>query len=271
MCVVVFKQVIEKGEGELVVARRPSAKNRSKYSSENFLPCEFCLGFYLKEHLWHHVSKCLLKPLGKAASANFCRNAKVLLSPFLKPLSEEEASLETFFNGMKETRANPGIVGICKNDPLIAEFAKSMLQRLGEVGEQRIKDTDNARTKVRTVGRLLKKLNDKNDLSTPSPLSTFISGKQFARVVDATKALALECDSPQLALTLGHYVKHIGLLKVNLGIQEDNEECVKEARNFSELYQAHWNNRVSSVAKRRQKLRHLNKPSKIPFFRSIKN
>lgn len=68
-----------------------------------------------------------------------------------------------------------------------------------------------------------------------------------------------------MALTLGHYIKHISLLKGSLGIQEENDEFVKEARDFSELYQAHWNNRVSSVAKRRQKLRHVNKPSKIPL------
>jgi hypothetical protein len=77
--------------------------------------------------------------------------------------------------------------------------------------------------------------------------------------------MALESDSPHLAITLGHYIKHISLLKGSLGIQEENEEFVKEARYFSEFYQAHWNNRASSVAKRRQKLRHINKPSKIPL------
>jgi hypothetical protein len=40
---------------------------------------------------------------------------------------------------------------------------------------------------------------------------------------------------------------------------------VTEARDFKELYNEHWNNRVSSIAKRRQKLRHINKPGKVPI------
>lgn len=132
-----------------------------------------------------------------------------------------------------------------------------------EVNEQRVKDLDNARTKVRTVGRLLKKLHQSNEVQIP--LSEFITGRNFAKVVDATKCLALECDSPQLALTLGHYIKHVALLKGSLGIQTESAQIVTEARDFKELYNAHWNNRVSSIAKRRQKLRHINKPGKVPL------
>lgn len=194
---------------------------------------------------------------------NYCRDAKMMLSPFLKKLNEEDASLEAFFAGMKETTANPGIPILCKNDQLIQEFAKSMIHRLGEESEQRVKDLDNARTKVRTVGRLLKRLHQNTEVL--SPLSEFINGRHFLKVVDATKSLALECDSPQLALTLGHYIKHIALLKGSIGIQEENTQIVNEARDFKELYSAHWNNRVSSVSKRRQKIRHINKPARIPL------
>ena len=60
---------------------------------------------------------------------------------------------------MPETQANLGVQNICQNDPLIREFARSILNRLGEEHEQRLKDIDNIRTKVRTLGRLLKELN----------------------------------------------------------------------------------------------------------------
>jgi hypothetical protein len=124
-----FKQAIENGEGELLVSRRPSTKYRCTYSREDFLPREFFVGFYLKDTLWLHISTCFLKPNEKASSGNYCRNAKVLLSPFLKPLTEEESNLETFFNGMKETNENPDIPSFGRKDPLIGEFAKSTLQR----------------------------------------------------------------------------------------------------------------------------------------------
>jgi hypothetical protein len=45
---------IEIGEGELAVVRRPT-ENRQAHE---FLPCEFCLGFYLHESLWLHIKTC---------------------------------------------------------------------------------------------------------------------------------------------------------------------------------------------------------------------
>ena len=260
-------QVIQEGEGELVVARRPSGKNQNTYAAENFLPCEYCLGFYMKDTLWLHINSCLLKPKEKQPSANYVRDAKVMLTPFLPDVTEEDAQLESFFNGMKETTANPGIPCICKNDLLIKEFSKSMLLRLGEKSEQRIKDIDNVRTKVRTVGRLLKELNETKEAALP--LSDYITGRNFGLVTNATKSLALKSDSPQVALTLGHYIKHVALLKISVGIQEDNSDYIKEGRNFQELYQCHWNSRVSSVAKRRQQLRHINKESKLPLTKDL--
>lgn len=234
------------------------------YNAADFLPCEYCLGFYLKDTLWLHVNNCRLRPKDTQQSTkNFCRNAEIMLSPFLKEMNDEDALLESFFNGMKETNANPGIPLLCKKDILIQEFAKSMLHRLGEVTEQRVKDVDNARTKVRTVGRLLKQLHQSHDEQIP--LSEYLTGRNFAKVINATKTLALECDSPQLALTLGHYIKHIALLKGSLGIQTENPKLVTEANDFKELYSAHWNNRVSAVAKRRQKMRHINKPNRVPL------
>jgi hypothetical protein len=164
---------------------------------------------------------------------------------------------------MKETSANPGISELCRRDKLIREFAKSMPCRLGEDSEQRVKDMDNVRTKVRTVGRLLKELQIQGE--QPLPLEHFISGSKFNQVVNATIAISKQSNSPQIALVLGHYVKHLALLKVSMSIQNAQKEDANEARDFQKLYQAHWNNRVSSVAKRRQKLRHLNQPTRMPL------
>ncbi|XP_052261565.1 uncharacterized protein LOC127865682 [Dreissena polymorpha] len=257
-------QVIERGEGELVVARRPNSKQKEKYSSADYLPCEYCLGFYNKDTLWLHVNNCCLKPKNKQPSTkNFRRDAKAMLFPFMKDIDEDDALLESFFDGMKETNANPGVPLLCKNDPLIREFASSKLCRLGEKKEQRVKDVDNVRTKVRTVGRLLKQLHQNNEAK--SPLSEFITGMNFMKVLNATKNISLESDSPQLALTIGHYIKHIALLKSSIGVQTEDEQMIKEARHFTELYNAHWNDRVSCVAKRRQQMRHINKPTKVPL------
>ncbi|XP_052268545.1 uncharacterized protein LOC127869927 [Dreissena polymorpha] len=90
-------QVIERGEGELVVARRPNSKQKEKYSSADYLPCEYCLGFYNKDTLWLHVNNCCLKPKNKQPSTkNFRRDAKAMLFPFMKDIDEDDALLESF-------------------------------------------------------------------------------------------------------------------------------------------------------------------------------
>ena len=255
--------MIEAGAGELVVARRPNENAERQYKAYDFLPCEFCLGFFLKHSLWHHASKCTLKPVNTQPAANYVRNSKFILAPFVCLETGEKGLLRKIFNGMKETTANPGMPLLCKNDPLIVEFARSFLGRLGTEEEQRLKDVDTIRTKVRTVGRLLKHLHQEQP--SPKQLSDFITGPDFDPVIDGVKALAKETDSPQIALQLGHYLKQIALLKVSVAIQTEKTNDKEEARSFQYLFEAHWNNRVSCVARRRQRLRLLNKPALIPL------
>ena len=74
---------------------------------------------------------------------------------------------------MKETKDNPGLSNICSTDEIIKEFALCNLDKLGAEDEQRKKDQDNIRTKVRTLGRGLKKMNELSASLTAQNLSFF--------------------------------------------------------------------------------------------------
>lgn len=100
-------------------------------------------------------------------------------------------------------------------------------------------------------------------------LTEYIAPKNFLTVVNATKSLVLKTDSPQIALVLGHYIKQINLLKISLGIMNNCKQEQNEGRDFQILYQAHWNHRISCVAKRRQRLRQLNKSPEIPLTEDL--
>ena len=186
----------------------------------------------------------------------------MMLAPFLQKADKNEEKLEEFYSRMKETIENPGVKKICFEDNLIREFAKSKLGRLGERNEQRRRDEDNIRTKVRTLGRLLKKINEMQ--KSQKAFTEYITGKGFLVIVEAVKNLSIDADSPNLALTCGHYLKHLCLLKSSLGIMTDNEQNCTEAKNFQTLFDAHWNDKVSCIASRRIKLRTLNKAEKLP-------
>lgn len=203
-----------------------------------------------------------MKPDSDQPSTNYLRNAKMMLAPFLTAGDKDDEEVDDIFSHMKETGSNAGVRETCRNDLLIREFATALLDRLGTTTEQRRKDKDNIRTKLRTVGRLLKHLNEAK--FRPQSLSSYITGKQFIDVVKAVKALSMDSNSPSLAISLGNHLKHIYLLKISLAIQSDDQNMRKEAVDFKELYEAHWNAKVASVSNRRLKLRSLNKEVTMP-------
>ena len=153
---------------------------------------------------------------------------------------------------------------MCKNDEIIKEFSWGQLERLGTDEEKRLKDEDNIRTKVRTLGRGLKKMNENLHDQPWLSLSQFLSPKYFRHVVASVKELALDTDSPNIALTLGHYIKQSILLKISLGIEREDKDLIERGQSFKTLYETHWNNMVYSVANRRQKLRQINNKIVIP-------
>jgi len=54
----VFKHnsnVLKNGDGVLIVGR---STKKATHSHEDFLPCTFCLGFYVKQELYRHCSQC---------------------------------------------------------------------------------------------------------------------------------------------------------------------------------------------------------------------
>lgn len=250
----------------MVLMRRPT--DNHQHQPWDFIPCEFCLGFLHKESLSLHAKSCTAKPEHEQPAVNYTRNGFAILAPFLPSnTNDAETKYEMVVEGMKETSQNTGLKDICRSDTLIKEFGLSLLDRLGLVEEQRRKDTDNIRTKLRSVARLIKHLN--NNKPNPKSLNEFITPGQFMNVVQAVKELSLNADSPSLSIALGNHIKHILLLKISLGIRSGDNNLKKEAVDFKELYEAHWNSKVSSIANRRKKLRALNKPIVVPATKDL--
>ncbi|KAJ8320563.1 hypothetical protein KUTeg_002150 [Tegillarca granosa] len=252
-------QVLKKGMGELIVIRRPSFESKTTVSALDYIPCEFCKGFVKEEALWMHVKNCAFRPAVMEAEKNYVRNGRMMIEPFITTVTSD---FEIVLNKMKETTQCPGVKEICSGDHLIKQFGQALYDKLGTVSEQRISDPDNIRTKMRAVGRLLSKMNENKP--QPLPLSSYITGKGFLTVVNSVKELSIEADAPSLAIRLGNYLKQIALIKNSLGIMSEDDLMKKEASDFKDLFDAHWNSKVSSVANRRQKLRSLNKKIEIP-------
>ncbi|KAJ8315158.1 hypothetical protein KUTeg_007308 [Tegillarca granosa] len=253
-------QVLKNGKGTLVVYRRPS--EISKVCASEYLPCEYCLGFFHEKQLWIHAKSCYFREVAVDTPANYVRNGRIMMAPYMIREESEIGELDLVIAKMKETVQNPGLKQVCAEDELIREFGLSQLDKLGTKEEQRRKDQDNIRTKMRSIARLLSKLNEKKLRDVP--LSNYICGKEFMNVVATVKLLSRESNSPNLATNLGHYLKQIALLKGSLGLQKDDATKYEEAKVFQELYTTHWNSKVSAVANRTKRLRCINKKEELP-------
>ena len=139
---------------------------------------------------------------------------------------------------------------------------------MGTEEDRREGDFDNARTKVRTLARLLKTLND-DELGPWKPLSYFLTGKKFRKVAAGVRKLSMAANSPQLALSLGRYVKQANMMKITVAVEEGSVEMKSDAREFKEMYDANWNNLVSSTAARRRQLRTVNKEEILPLSKDL--
>ena len=115
-------------------------------------------------------------------------------------------------------------------------------------------------TKLRAVAILLSKLNEKK--KDDSHLSSYITPKYSMLVVDAVRDMGK--DSPNLALTLAHYIKQVCQLIQSLALRNEAKQDQDNAAAFNLLYEAHWNSYVASVSLRRLKLRTLNKSIELP-------
>ncbi|XP_053380135.1 uncharacterized protein LOC128548751 [Mercenaria mercenaria] len=256
-------EVLKKGSGRLVVSRRP----KTETDASKYIPCEYCLAFVSENLLWQHAWSCLFRACEIESEKNYLRNGKLLIQKFIthsvKEMDDLNNELDKLLSKMKETARNPGVKNICSEDQLIREFGLSLLERLGLPEEQRTKDHDNIRTKLRSVGRLLQTLNEGQ--MTDQSLSFFIHPRQFQKVVKAVKELSRQVDSPKLALNLGNYIKQISILKGSLAVDEEDPRKRQEATDFRDHFNAHWSSRVASVANRTMKLRALNKKQDIPL------
>ena len=97
----------------------------------------------------------------------------------------------------------------------------------------------------------------------------FMTGNHFPLLVKVVKNIGIT--QPNMALTLGHYLKQLCLLKKSLAYDSEtvNEKMMKEAEAFDTRYVAHWNNYVSAACLRRLKLNSLNKATHLPLTEDL--
>jgi hypothetical protein len=251
--------VLKNGNGTLITWSR---KEGDEHCPSDYLPCEDCLAFFLKDTLWRHKKTC---PFKKDTQVNRqVQSSASLLLPVSKKISA----------GMKEkvikNMLYDEVTMAVRNDSLILAIGEKLFQKHGHLKHL----STYISQKMRELGRLLitaRKIDPKIQF-----LSDLISPAKFSEVVvPATRALCKYDDStngygnPSLAIKIGHLLKKCARIKKSASLISGDSIYGKQADDFLNLIENEWTDEVSSCALQTLKSNKMNKAQILPLTEDI--
>lgn len=226
--------VVETGEGELIIKRRPSLDE--KCNADDFLPCNRCLVFIKRMDLWKHIKSCKFKSAdgGGPKYQKVQQKAKLLLQP-QNSSNDNSTILETLFLNMKKDE----VTLIAKNDWLIMEIGLFLVEKHGQNQHHLISQ------KMRELSRFLIELRS-SDLHPNDQLSDFIKPAKFDVVVTAVKNLskfqfqdgAQRVATPSLSLKIGHSLKKCVTIIRDKAFHRGDKDLQEDADNSEKLLES---------------------------------
>ena len=233
--------VLDTGQGEIVTYRQPS----EEVNPHEYLPCNYCYGFFLKKELWKHQASCKKNngpsqekssKRSRVQAAASCLipkkgNATKRCSEIIDRMLYDDVSLEV------------------KSDPLICEYGNRLLEKHGSDPSK----DGYVSQKMRELGRFViasKALN-----SNVKKLEDILVPPMFQLAVDAAKKASgytksqYRYDRPSLAVKLGHSLKTVGDIMIGQYVKAEDEAAANRVRSFLGLVSSEWNHHVSHRAR----------------------
>jgi len=243
--------VLQDKKGVFIVGRSSSVLHNVK----DYLPCQYCFLFFLKDELWRHSTKCTFKDRLETSDTVQVDSHMLLLGA----LTADECGIDKILlQQVISTRMRKDrLTTEAKCDVLITHFGSSLLQRLGP------KRANDIAQRMRQLARLriqLMKLKNEPNVN----ISQFLSGPGFDYII---KAIEAECEfyldgngrrlykNHSLALKLGHSLHKCAQLKRGMCIRSGDTASLKDAEYFLALHNAEFTDRVSSPALAAQRLK----------------
>ncbi|XP_076860752.1 uncharacterized protein LOC143518327 [Brachyhypopomus gauderio] len=250
--------VMQKGSGEIVACNRPKTLKHP----QDFTHCSHCHGLYSRKSLWRHVKICPQKPEQVAKTG---RKRVASQSCFQCP-SEVSEGLWKIVCEMSQDEISAAV----RQDKYIILFGEQMYNRL----KSNPGKNEYIRQKMREIARLLLKAKQLTPLSC---MEDFIKPSNFPHVIAAVRAVAGYDEHgntykiPSLALKLGNSLMRISSCVECSALISGQEQAAKSAQSFRRLYEARWNEVVSSSALNTLTEAKWNKPQVLPFTEDVKN
>ncbi|XP_073805417.1 uncharacterized protein si:ch211-235f1.3 isoform X3 [Danio rerio] len=253
--------VLESGQGELVTYRQPTEET----SPHEYLPCNYCYGFFRKHDLWKHEVSCKNR-IGLPLEESGKRKRVQAAASCLLPVQENTTKrCRKIISRMLHDEVSLQV----KSDALICEYGDRLLEKHGSDPSK----DGYVSQKMRELGRFViaaKKLKAK-----VKNLEDILIPPMFKLAVDAAKkasgftASKYRYDRPSLALKLGHSLKTVGDILIGRYVKAENEIAANRVRSFLGLVSSEWNHYVSHRARTNLEENKWNKKEMIPLTEDV--
>ena len=256
--------VRNRGEGELLIARRHSEKSR--FNSYEYVPCPNCLEWVKTTGLGIHQSKCTKSPSRKLTKGEAIVRAAIIT----KDVSTEASSL--LLKEVYPIMTDDTTSSTAKNDTLIVMLGNLLLRNNIE---NRRKRKNYASERMRASARFLVQARILDPEITS--ITDIINPKHFDTAAEA----ALNCASPNMddeedlaspssAIKIGYDLAKMANMKIGTAIKKGYRYQRDAAADFMILMKSEWTSRVTKVAHKVLRERRLMKHAELPLPSDLK-
>ncbi|KAF5304401.1 hypothetical protein FQR65_LT18870 [Abscondita terminalis] len=217
-------EILSLTKGELILVRRPPARDASLYSYNDYGPCPNCLGFMVKKQLWHHLKTCNQKAQKITCDKNVIAESNAILNDVFG-VNLSSSYIRRVVSKIREDE----IGKCCVRDNLILRYGAMQFEKYFDTQAELIRQT------MRQLGRLVLKLKELTN-NKMLGLSDFLKPDRFDVIVQATKLLCVATENnqnrpqfniPSLALKIGYALKKCACIERGSALKKGDLKKMK--------------------------------------------
>ena len=253
--------VIENGSGCIIPRYRARPTQLSQTS--DYVPCEYCWAMYVKTDLWKHQKTC---PLNENVHDKAKRNEPIKNGKLLLPLKVKSRAL---YANILLHMVDDEVRYTIESDPLLTAYGVRLYEKYGH----EIHNRSYIANKLRELGRLI--LSIRKITSTKTDLESCIEPVNWELLLQGVREVAgydeknHSYKTPSLPLKLGASLMKCAKLLQSTGLIETNDEKIKKAQAFLDLYASEWSDRISTVSRSTLRENQYNRPRLLPLIEDV--
>ena len=248
---------IHNQSGSLQVAYRTSQKMSA--SSNLYVPCSYCYGWYRREQLWRHVKRCQLAPDDGSGKA---RRPLTTANSIAIGLSQE--TVMSVLGGMRQG----SVFSAIKNDSLVHDLIRMMMSKVGNSYSH----VNYVRSHVRNLGRVLLEVRKAVPELKSASVRDMIAPQYFAAIVSAVKAISgydTKSYAPSTGVNVSHDLNFCADMVKTAALMDGDLTTAGMAENFEAVMRSRWKYEISCGARLELQKRSFNNPQLLPLTSDV--